>query len=418
MKLSVTDKALSISWSLIWLALPLSSRWTVFFLWLFGIAVIIQLIKNGFNRADREQMISFGLYGLFLFTQIVSLLFDSDTTLWWKALEKKAALIVIPALLLVINQKRYKMAEWALRGFYTGLTIAGILMISMATIGSFSGKGFESWTYHEFASPLNIGAIYLSWYYAIAIIFLVSQKENMLQNVGKLILTLFILIILFLLASKLFILLTIPFVFWKLLSTTVRFKYKIIIIVCFLGIVSSASIPFMNRMSELNDSDFTVLEQDEFTYDTPFNGLTLRLLQWRFAYEILNSESAWVTGVGINSTQAKLDNYYKSKGIYVGNPELGDTGYLGYNYHNQYLETLVGSGIAGLGTLLLIIISLFYRRNGKLLFPLYVYLISALFFFTESVLDRQAGIILFCLIAFTLALHHKATNGSRTDATE
>jgi O-antigen ligase len=165
-------------------------------------------------------------------------------------------------------------------------------------------------------------------------------------------------------------------------------------------------------MSELKNTKLTILKQDSFAYNTPFNGLTFRLLQWRFATEILNENEAWFTGIGLNSSQAVLDAHYQKKGIYTGNPDLGDSGYLGYNFHNQYLETLVGTGVPGLLILLLIIFFIFFRLRSKLLFPLHVYLITTLFFFTESVLERQAGILFFCLIVFVFSIKSSKRNGS------
>jgi O-antigen ligase len=34
--------------------------------------------------------------------------------------------------------------------------------------------------------------------------------------------------------------------------------------------------------------------------------------------------------------------------LYHGNPSLGDRGYLGYGFHNQYMETWVQAGLPAL----------------------------------------------------------------------
>ena len=108
MRQSIPDKAVSITWSLMWFMLPLSMRGTLLFLWLFGAAVLVQVFINGVHSTDRKQLISAGLFVLFLLWQGISLFFDSDHTLWWKSLEKKSALLVIPLLLLVIDQNKFK----------------------------------------------------------------------------------------------------------------------------------------------------------------------------------------------------------------------------------------------------------------------------------------------------------------------
>lgn len=403
MKPSILDKATAITWSLLWFMLPLSMRGSLLFLWLFGLTVVIQLFKNGFFSPNRKQLITAGLFLLFLFWQGISLYFDADQTLWWKALEKKSAFLVIPILLIGIDQKKLNLETWAIRGFFTGLLISGLVMIVVASYRSIGGASFFPWSYHEFASPFSLGAIYASWYFSAALLYLVFRDQDRFIEKAKPFLLISFLLVLFLLASKLFIILTVPVIFWQLVLKKKAQKKQLITLVAIFVIAIIVSTPFILRLSELKNTNLEILEQESFTYDTPFNGLTFRLLQWRFAAEILDKEKAWFTGVGINSTQSLLDDHYKENGVYSGNPDLGDKGYLGYNYHNQYLETLVATGLPGLAFLMLIILYIFFNKKGKLFFPLYVYLITVLFFLTESVLERQAGIIFFCLIIFTIS---------------
>jgi len=414
MKQPIPDKAVSLSWMFLWLMLPLSPRGSLILLWLFGFSVLYQVFRNGIKKNNPWQRTTALLFLLFLAWNTISLVFDNDQTLWWKSLEKKASLLIIPLLLISIDQKKFSLEKWGIRGFFTGLFLSAIIMLAFAVHGLAGGEDFTLWTYHGIASPFKLGAIYASWYFSTALIYLVYRKQEPFIEKRKPVLLITFLFTLLLLASKLFIILTVPLLLWKLIKVNIHNKSKLAVIVAVLIIVIIASAPFLLRMTELKNSKFEVLKQDSFSYDTPFNGLTFRLLQWRLAVEILDNENAWFTGVGINSSQHILDQHYRLKGIYTGNPELGDTGYLGYNYHNQYLETLVGTGIPGLIILLLIIFYIFFNLRSKLLFPLHVYLITTLFFFTESVLERQAGILFFCLIIFTVSEKSTELDGDHT----
>ena len=89
------------------------------------------------------------------------------------------------------------------------------------------------------------------------------------------------------------------------------------------------------------------------------------MILWRFAGEIMRDENAWLTGTGIGSRQEILNSYYIKYGVYTGNPDLGDKGYLGYNFHNQYLEVMVGTGIPGLILLLSNYFIYFYCRKTQ-----------------------------------------------------
>jgi O-antigen ligase len=230
--------------------------------------------------------------------------------------------------------------------------------------------------------------------------YLAWGKTETIISRFRLILSLFFLILLLFCASKLFIVLSIP----ALAGILIKFypanrskkKYLFPILVLFIILVGAT--PFLNRLGKLKNTDFSVVRLDEYQYDTPFNGLTFRLVLWRLAGKILEDKNVWLTGTGIGSRQGVLDSYYSDYGIYTGNPDLGDKGYLGYNFHNQYLEVLVGTGIPGLLLLASIIILIFSVKRGKLLFPFWVYVVMICFFITESVLERQAGLVFFCLL--------------------
>jgi O-antigen ligase len=82
--------------------------------------------------------------------------------------------------------------------------------------------------------------------------------------------------------------------------------------------------------------------------------------------------------------------------MYTGNPSRGDHGFIGYNTHNQFLETLLKTGLPGLIALLLVCFTLIrmaiqkkQRETGFIIGLLLVWL------FTEAVLERQYGILVF-----------------------
>ncbi len=84
--------------------------------------------------------------------------------------------------------------------------------------------------------------------------------------------------------------------------------------------------------------------------------------------------------------------------MYTGEPGGKTQGYLNYNFHNEFVETLVQSGICGLFILLSLFASLFYLsvRSRDLLFFLFL-MIFLCFFCTESVLEGQKGVVPFVL---------------------
>jgi len=148
----------------------------------------------------------------------------------------------------------------------------------------------------------------------------------------------------------------------------------------------------------LSQPNLELTTSGQFSYDSPLNGLNLRLIQWRFGVEILNENHAWLSGVGLAETREKLNQKYFQNGLYTGTEGTSDTGYLNYNFHNQYIETLVRTGIPGLVILLAMLVQLIILSKTNLFVNKWVIFICLAFFLTESALERQFGIVYFCLI--------------------
>jgi len=162
------------------------------------------------------------------------------------------------------------------------------------------------------------------------------------------------------------------------------------------------------RYLELAQGNVKLFEQKKFDPGIYFNALQARLLQYRFALEILRERRAWVFGVSPGDSQDLLDQKYIDADMYIGDPNQGPhrkvRGFIGYNFHNQYVETLVRDGIPGLVVLLTIFGLLFTQlvlrwRTRQASFTVLTLL---LFFIPEAPLTMQHGIFLFCFFPLVL----------------
>lgn len=387
------------SWAAVWLTLPISMKANSISLIVFGIVAAWCAFYYK-PAVDKRWLVKAGLFILLFAWQVISTVIDDGSMPEWKTVERKLSLLMIPVLLWLTSGNGQKSGTWAIRGLFAGLIISGSHMLFLAIVNLISGQSFDMITYHAFTGPYSLGAIYYSLYLSAALYYLAFRTPEPFIARYSMLLGLFFLILLLLCASKLFILLTLPAIFsplFKILRNTGSPK-KYLLPLLILVIILIGSFPFLKRVSELRNTDLNVVTLDHYRYDTPLNGITYRLVLWRLAGEILNGEKAWLTGTGLQHRQDILDQYYKNYGLYTGNPELGDTGYLGYNFHNQYLEILVGSGIPGLVILLLIFPGFLFLGDKNLFFPKSFYGIIFVFFMTESVLERQAGLVFLCLL--------------------
>ncbi len=138
-----------------------------------------------------------------------------------------------------------------------------------------------------------------------------------------------------------------------------------------------------------------LIQQQNFDPGIYFNGLQFRLLEGRFVKEILTEQRAWLTGVS-GDAQILLDKKYISADMYIGDGITADRGYLGYNTHNQFLESLLQSGIIGLLAFILVcytMLRLAIGRKNRELTIISILLIA--YCFNESVFETQYGISLF-----------------------
>jgi O-antigen ligase len=68
----------------------------------------------------------------------------------------------------------------------------------------------------------------------------------------------------------------------------------------------------------------------------------------RFTAEIVQEQKAWLKGVSPGDAQLMLDQKYITTHMYTGEVGRPDRGYIGFNTHNQFLESLLQNGIPGL----------------------------------------------------------------------
>src|SRR5690606_8225717 len=152
--------------------------------------------------------------------------------------------------------------------------------------------------------------------------------------------------------------------------------------------------PVGDRFRDLSGKRIQLVFSDDIGEEEYLDGLSLRLLQLRFAGEILSEELNWLTGVGPDRSQKELDARYASVHLYGSSANGEKTGYYGYNFHNQFAETWVQGGLLPLLTLVIMLCQGLMegiRRKNMGLF--WVSLIFSAFCFTESVFERQLGVI-------------------------
>lgn len=227
---------------------------------------------------------------------------------------------------------------------------------------------------------------------SVAVFFQFASKDEIIPPKAKLLIYTLLLTGIFLLSSRMLqvALIIIFSVKWVLLP----FKpNRLIAVLGILGIILliTMNTNVGNRYKELFTNNIEVLQKTDVGRDYNFNGLNLRLFLWKCGLEILRENNLYYTGTGSSVAQKKLNEKIIKYNLYQGVKGTNDIGFLNYNFHNQYLETTIKTGIWGLLTLLLILIASFFNSEKELK---YVIILSLFLLCTESMYEMQQGAVL------------------------
>ncbi len=386
-------------WALVWFTLPISIRLNSIAIALVAVAVLVNFFKKPFV-ISKDYLIPFFFALLFFLIQLIGVRGSMSSLTTWKEVEQLLPLIIFPVLFMTSRTNNDEFSQASLKALVSAIIICGIIMIGESALVFFKTQDVSVFTYHQLCEPFSSGAIFFSFFIVISLLRMDIIIDSFTTSFQKYAIVIFLLLLLFLLASKMILLPGLFLLAIKYRRNLFTFlpKNKLVVPILFI-LFLLLLVPVLQRFKDILNPRIDIVMNDKFNYDSPLNGLNLRIIQARFGIEILNDNEAWLFGVGIDKAQELLNDKYVNYGLHTGYNDDFDKGYLDYNFHNQYIETAVRSGLLGLFSLLamvfLLIIIIIKRQTFVLGWELILLL---LFFITESVLERQIGIVYFCLI--------------------
>ncbi|MFZ4520512.1 MAG: O-antigen ligase family protein [Bacteroidales bacterium] len=385
------------AWFLVWFSLPISLKMNSASLILVSAVILASFARRPF-MPQRRKIWYLSLPVVFFLWHSKELLIVHPAWPVWKEVEQMLSFLVIPILFLLSRTDHKAFAKVALSGFTSALVICGTIMLVAATSRFLQSGNVVEFTYHTLAKPFHSGAIYFS-FYILFVLFKLDDPDWFTNRLKiKVIIAFFLMSMLLLLASKMMIGIGLPLLGWHyrrlgiaLWRTRRKWMVALVILIAF------GALPFMKRVQNILHPNLDMVASVNFKNCPEPNGLNLRLIFWRFGMEILEEQNAWLTGVGMSQSRGFLNGKIRQYGLYTGTPDGKDSGYLNYNYHNQFVETFVRVGVPGVVILMLILFTFaFHPGNKRFVPPLFILIIIG-FFLSESVLGRQAGIVFFCL---------------------
>jgi O-antigen ligase len=274
---------------------------------------------------------------------------------------------------------------------------------------------YTDFFYHALSKPIGVNAVFFTVYMIFGLLYLLShplQTGRLSRRIRKMLQTGMIAVftmIIVLLSSKLLLIILILIMSSVVLRRFIeRRNYIAIGLVGCIGLggllwLTLTDNPIKRRYQDLERGDLALIKANKFTPSTEFNGAQLRLLQWRYAGQILRENHAWLFGVSAGDAQERLNEKYKKAEVDTGIPNTRQKGFLDYNFHNQYIETTVRSGLVGLAVLLMVcglLILIVYRQRSPESF--FMILTLLLIMAVESFLTLQHGIFAFTFMPLIL----------------
>ena len=272
-------------------------------------------------------------------------------------------------------------------------------------------------TYHDFTSALSFHPVFYSYCIFLSIlIFSVQFFSKNLSAVEKFTFsTAFCICITGLLvsASKNVLVVTSVFALFVVIFRIIKFKvgfkeWSAISLILVLVVVFVTTVPSVkSRVEELTElsgmENYSKWKRGELIVEddiSNFNGTSLRWLFWNVSINKLLKENQWFLGYSPGDRRAVINEEYSKIGL---NPWYQD-----YNLHNQFIQIFVELGVVGLVIYLLLhlqLIMLAVKQNNYILLFLTLGLI--IFQLTESVIERNKGIVFF---TYTLCLLSSLTS--------
>lgn len=404
MKLFDTRSNVLTMWQKIELCIVMALAFSVPIAWRLSTILLILWIITAIVRAVADRKLPSGksrqrwwflLFAMFYVIHCISMFYTQNFAEGWATLEKRLSFLVLPLMFLIFDFSyldRHNVHK-VLYAFVLG--VLGVVCCDLlAAVWDVCFNGAGMWRFFD----VNLSTehhTYISMHICLGIIFCFAELVRRKDSAMWLKITLVVALLLFtvatvLLSSRAGLLCMVAV--YALLFLWMIFGRKMyragiitaVVAVVGVGVIAVAFPSSVERVTNTVKSLFS----SEKTED-------VRVTILRSTLPVARDN--WLTGVGVGD---KIDAYmeqYRKDGNAVSLERE-------YNSHNQFVDTMVVTGIVGLALMLSFFVVpavlAVRQRRFNIVFALFLFMIffNALF---ESVFERQAGIMFFVLF-FTL----------------
>ena len=326
---------------------------------------------------------------LFFVMHLMGMLYTDNIQEGWMDIESKFLFFIFPLVFLfyapICKNDFFKILNFFIGGCF--IICFYLLMVSIQQFLSTKNSYYLFYSgLSKFHHPSYL-SMYLNWCIVILIYFLFENLYEKLRSVFVFLLIFFAFFIL-LLESKTGIAILGIIIITSIAICFVFKKYKTAILISLfmcLGFVA-----YMVCIPQKSNRILLAIKDVSSQNNKQENSTTSRFIIWENAISILNNN--WLLGKGTGDVNQALEEAYKQK----SDGNLKTAIQQNFNAHNQYLQTMIALGLIGEFILLAcLFIPLYISIKQRDYIYISFILLMAINLFSESMLERQAGIVFF-----------------------
>ncbi len=333
----------------------------------------------------------------FFLLHLISVTYSENTHSAWKDVQLKISLFLMPLFMLSTNIFSQKLRRLLLTIFVLSMATMAIYDLYTA-FGIYQELQDSSVFFYQSLPQFFVDKPhYTSWYYSFAFFIIIHKIiEEKKRNISWFILALVFLISVLLLSSRIYLIALVSVFFitsvkWirpRLTSKKMQFFSVFIALTLPLMIVLIPQTK--SRLMETLDE-----VKEIFVKDTN-KETNARVYIWAYAMELIKGNP--IIGYGVGDAKTELNVLLKDcKAKFWDGKQNVPIYQKNYNFHNQFLQTWAEVGILGVVLLLFFMIRPLTLKNQHPLFLIFLVL-TFIGFLTESMFERQVGVVLFAVM--------------------
>lgn len=362
---------------------------------LLGANTLVLFFTNRAIKSNANQIL-FVLFAAFFVAHAIGFLYSENKHEAGLILERKLSLAVFPIVFFYGPKMELKHAKQIVLAFAASCFLMCIVSLGIALYKYGQTHDVEVFFYHTLSNNVGMHASYLALYLCFSIsslLYFINTEEKGLSFIQKsavgFAFVLMIITVVLLSARLQLMLMLIVFIGYvimrmKLYKSPIKLIGAIVLLTLLLGGLILLSPKNRERFKE------AINYKGEYALNKKWGEKQMRFLIWNSASDLIKKKSLF--GYGTGDVQEVLQETYV-KNEYVSLTYWKNTR---FNAHNQFLETTLALGLMGL---CIFVISIVYAlkvaiKSKNLLYITFLFLFLASCF-TESMLERQNGIVFF-----------------------